>query len=60
MLHLDSNKTMQYRLGIHWLENPFSEKALVVSMYMKLIMGQQCALLAKKAKNILGCLRMSD
>lgn len=31
----------------------------MVSTYMKFNMGQQCALLAKKANSILGYLRMS-
>ncbi|KAK4818076.1 hypothetical protein QYF61_004626 [Mycteria americana] len=57
ILHLGRNKPMrQYMLGATQLESSFAEKEPVVA---KLNISQQCALAAKKATGILGCIRSS-
>ena len=49
----------QYRLGDNLLEMSSTEKNMVVLVYNRLAMSQQCALVAKKANGILGCIKKS-
>ena len=59
VLHLGRNKAMhQYRLRADLLESSSVEMDLGVLMD-KLTMMQQCALVAKKANGMLGCIKKS-
>ena len=60
VLNLGRNNHMhQYQLGAYLLERSSEEKDLGVLLDSRLAMSQQCALVAKKASVILGCVKKS-
>jgi len=60
VLHPGRNNPMcQYRLGADLLESSSVERDLGVLVADRLTMSQQCALVAKKASAILGCIKTS-
>ena len=49
----------QYKLGANLLERSSAEKDLSVLVDIRWTMSQHCALVAKKANGILGCIKKS-
>ncbi|PKU47545.1 hypothetical protein llap_2187 [Limosa lapponica baueri] len=57
VLHLGrKNPRHQYRLGVDLLESTTEKKDLGILVDSKVSMSQQCALVAKRANGILGCI----
>jgi len=60
VLHLGRHNPMHhYRLGADLLESSSLKRHLCVLVGDRLTMSQQCALVAKKTKGILGCIKRS-
>ena len=60
ILHLrQSNTGHKYKLGEEWLGSSPAEKDLGVLVDSRLKRGQQCALAAKRAHRIVGCITHS-
>jgi len=60
VLHLGRNNSMcQYRPGVDLVQSSSVQRDLGVLVDGKLIMSQQCALIAKMANGILGCIKRS-
>ena len=60
VLHLGKNNPRyQYMLGTDLLGSGVGERDPGVLVYSKMTMSQHCALVAKKANDILGCVRRS-
>jgi len=61
VLHLGRNNPMhQYRLRADLLESSSVERDLGVLVVDKLTMSQQCDLVAKKANDLLGCVKKNE
>ncbi|PKU41298.1 rna-directed dna polymerase from mobile element jockey-like [Limosa lapponica baueri] len=60
VLHVGrKNRRHHYRLGVDLLESTSEQKDLGVLVDRKLFMSKQCALVAKRANGILGCIGKS-
>ena len=60
VLHLGRNNSMcQYKPGVDLVQSSSVQRDLRVLVDGKLIMSQQCALIAKMANGILGCIKRS-